>query len=275
MTRFDCHVHMDVKYSSAAELISKLDAASVTGANIISVPPNGYVFSKEPADYEERVASLLSFVSEYPDRLIPSLFIHPDEESVLDKIDDAVSRGVRGFKMMCSDYYVYEDKSMRVLEKIAKVKRPVLFHSGILYDGKVSSAYNRPINWECLIEIPGLRFALAHCSWPWIDECIALYGKMRDCRMRLGDGACEMFVDITPGTPRIYRKELFTKLHSLGWFDYNILFGTDNEADKYSVEYADYLQKMDDGFYDELEVSAKVRKKIYEDNFKRFFNLQV
>ena len=41
----------------------------------------------------------------------------------------------------------------------------------------VSCEYNRPLHWEAVCRIPGLRFSLAHCSWPWYDEAIAAGGS--------------------------------------------------------------------------------------------------
>ncbi len=56
---------------------------------------------------------------------------------------------------------------------------------------------------------------MGHCSWPWYDECIALYGKFLNALEK--DGAPEMFFDLTPGTPVIYRRDLLTKLFTVGY----------------------------------------------------------
>lgn len=275
MLRYDTHVHMNELAADADAFIAQLDAGGMTGANVFSVPPPSYIFTKETAEYEERIHSLLALTQKYPDRLFPSLFIHPDEDGILSKIEDAAGRGVLGFKMICSDYFVYEDKSMRILEKLANLNKPVLFHSGILWDGKVSSAYNKPINWECCLDIPGLTFALAHCSWPWIDECIALYGKLRAARRIRPDMSCRMFIDITPGTPDIYRKELMTKLHFIGYeLDQAVLFGSDSRVQHYSGEGIRHLRSKDDAIYDELGISETARENIYGNNLLRFFGIE-
>ena len=74
----------------------------------------------------------------------------------------------------------------------------------------------------------GLRFALAHVSWPWVDECLAVYGKFLNALTRRRELSVEMFIDTTPGTPRIYRQEVLTKLMTIGYdVEHNILFGTD------------------------------------------------
>lgn len=75
-----------------------------------------------------------------------------------------------------------------------------------------SSQYNRPSEFEPLLEINGLKFSLAHISWPWCDELIAVYGKFLNAYAGNPDHSVEMFIDITPGTPPIYRQEVLTKL---------------------------------------------------------------
>lgn len=274
MLRYDNHVHMNELAADPDKFLKLLEAGGMTGANVISVPPTGYIFTKESADYEERIQSLLAVTKDHSDRLFPILFIHPDEDGILSKIEDAAGRGVLGYKMICSDYYVYEEKSMRVLEKIAQLDKPVLFHSGILWDGKVSSAYNKPINWECCLDIPGLRFTLAHCSWPWIDECIALYGKLRAARRIRPDASCQMFIDITPGTPDIYRKELMTKLHLIGYeLDQAVLFGSDNRVQYYDDAYTREICRKDNAIYDELGISEAARENIYGKNLLKFLGI--
>ena len=80
-----------------------------------------------------------------------------------------------------------------------------------------------------------------------------------------------MFFDITPGTPEIYRKELLTKLCTVGYnIGNNILFGTDCLADGYDSKMADKWLQLDSGILDELGVSSAYRKRLYEENIYRF-----
>jgi predicted TIM-barrel fold metal-dependent hydrolase len=160
---------------------------------------------------------------------------------------------------------------MALLRKIASLNVPVIFHTGILWDGNVSSSYNRPINWEALIEIEGIRFSMGHCSWPWVDECIAVYGKfLHYYNTRISS---EMFFDITPGTPEIYRRDLLTKLFTVGYdVENNIMFGTDSLTNDYNPSWLKKWLTLDNKIMDDLNISSDVRKKIYEDNFMRFLN---
>ena len=274
MERFDNHIHLRTHEIVPQQLLSQLEAAGIHGANVFSLSPKEITAFDLVKDYEERITHVLRFCKGYTDRLFPILWVHPDEDGILSKVDDAVSRGIFGFKIICNNFYAYEDKSLRLLERIAATGKPVIFHSGILWDGTVSSAYNKPVNWECCLEIPHLKFALAHCSWPWHDECIAMYGKFLNAMNKRSDISAEMFIDITPGTPPIYRKELLYKLSCIGYdIEHNLLFGTDCRADDYNIEWSSQCQKRDDALYDELGIGQETRALIYGGNLKRFLGL--
>lgn len=274
MQRFDGHTHLRVLGADPHRLIAQLEQAGMTGAAVFSVPPEGYTIMNTTAPYEERVADVLAFTAAYPDRLFPILWVHPDEPDICTKVADAAARGIKGFKMICNNYYVYEDKAMALLRAIAATGKPVLFHSGILWDGAVSSNYNKPVNWECCLEIPHLKFALAHVSWPWCDENLALYGKFLNAYTKRPDLSVEMFVDITPGTPPIYRREVLTKLHTIGYdIQHNLLFGTDGRADDYNTDWCRQWQQTDDAIYAELGLSEDTVAATYGSNLMRFLGL--
>jgi len=79
-----------------------------------------------------------------------------------------------------------------------------------------------------------------------------------------------MFIDTTPGTPEIYREEVFRKLYTIGYnIENNVLFGTDCSTD-YSAEYAKDILDMDRRALDSIGVSAEKREKYYEKNVERF-----
>ena len=86
MQRYDIHVHMNELAASADDFIERLEKGNMTGANVLSVPPTQNIFTKEQAEYEERIKSLLSVTSKYPDRLFPTLFVHPDEDGIISKV---------------------------------------------------------------------------------------------------------------------------------------------------------------------------------------------
>ena len=110
---------------------------------------------------------------------------------------------------------------------------------------------------------------MGHCSWPWTDECIAVYGKFLNAASRCNKA--EMFLDLTPGTPEIYRRDLLTKLFTIGYdVENNIFFGTDCDADAYNSSWSLKLYETDKKLLDELGVSRKVRENLYYNNTLRF-----
>ena len=269
MQKFDMHIHADGAKPDPEAILSEMAKAGIWGGCIFSCPPKQY--SKERGrTFEERMEEVLAWANGYEDRIFPVIWIHPYEENLIENIRLAVERGIAGFKMICCDYYVYEARCLEVLREIAKLNKPVFFHSGILWSGTVSSKYNRPLNWEPLMEIEGLRFSMGHCSWPWIDECIALYGKFLNSLTTRN--TAEMFFDITPGTPKIYREELLRKLYTIGYdVGNNIMFGTDATASHYNAEWAKSWCDCDREILMELGVSEENISRLYHDNLLRFF----
>jgi hypothetical protein len=156
-----------------------------------------------------------------------------------------------------------------MMREIAALGLPVIFHSGILWDNGASGKYTRPVNYEPLLEVENLRFSMGHCSWPWVDECIALYGKFLHAK---NEGKrVDMFFDITPGTPKIYREELLTKLYTIGYnVGDNVMFGLDSLADDYKIEWAKDWLKTDGEILINLGVSKKNLEKLYCGNMMRF-----
>ena len=270
MIKFDMHIHALNTKPNPEYLIQKLDASGIYGACVFSNWPKK-ANEKLGTSFNERLEEILSWTKGFEDRLFPVLWIHPYEENIIENIHIAAKRGIAAFKIICTNFYIYEERCIKVLEEIAKLNLPVIFHSGILWDGQVSSNFNRPLNWEALLGIKGLRFSMGHCSWPWIDECIAMYGKFLNALRYNGDDNAEMFFDITPGTPEIYREELLTKLYTIGYdVSNNVMFGTDSNAHEYSVDWANKWLDIDRIIFEKLGVSKENQEKLYYSNLMRF-----
>lgn len=275
MKIYDTHIHAEGADPNPSKLIEDMEKAGVYGGAVFSVRPTESYGSCK-MDYKERLENVLGWTKGYEGRLFPVLWIHPREKNLDEKIRDAASRGIAAFKMICDDYYVYDDISMKTIECIAQIGKPVIFHSGILWLGKaVSANYNRPANWEILLTIPNLRFSMAHCSWPWYDECIALYGRLMAAYRNDPKGASEMFFDLTPGTPVIYREDLMTKLFNCNYdVPHNIMFGTDSLAEDYCPEGNKLWIDIDNKIYDKLGITEEIKNLIYCDNFLRFIGVK-
>lgn len=272
MKIFDMHIHASSVKADREKLLSQMDAGGVFGGCVFSnqpyLPKEGTIF-ESGTSFDVRLNEILELTKGYEDRLFPVMWIHPDEPDIMSNIHKAADSGILAFKMICNDFYVYEEKCMKLLRECAKLKKPVIFHSGILWDKGVSSKYNRPLNWEALLEIEGLKFSMGHCSWPWIDECVALYGKFLNSLTHRN--TAEMFFDITPGTPKIYRKELLQKIYNVGYdVGDNVMFGTDASAENYNSEWAADWIKTDREILLELGVSSENLNKLYYNNLLRF-----
>ena len=83
----------------------------------------------------------------------------------------------------------------------------------------------------------------------------------------------QMFIDITPGTPPIYRLDALTKLLTVGYdIHENIIFGTDCYGENYSIEKATKWLKIDKAILRKLKLS-RIADNIYCENFRRFIGL--
>jgi predicted TIM-barrel fold metal-dependent hydrolase len=205
----------------------------------------------------------------FSDRIIPFYWIDPLEEDAFEQVDKAVAAGIVGFKVICNRHFPGDDRPMQVWERIAKTGKPILFHSGILYGNGPWSQYNRPMGFEPLFEIPRLRFALAHVSRPWCDENLAVYGYWQSRRHK-GTTSAEMFIDTTPGTPRIYRREVLGKIYSIGYdIEDNVIFGTDYN-NRYNSDYTKQILAMDKDALDNAGATPAQREKYYSKNLLRF-----
>ena len=104
-----------------------------------------------------------------------------------------------------------------------------------------------------------------------MDECLAVYGKFLNALTRRRELSVEMFIDTTPGTPRIYRQEMLTKLMTIGYdIEHNILFGTDCVANEYDAKWAAEWIERDGGIYAGLDVSQETQDNIFGNNLLRF-----
>lgn len=269
--RYDDHIHIMHGKPEPARFAESLAAAGITGGVLLSECPNRFGPEiPEPPPPEEAMDNALEWASGNPN-LFPFYWIDPVAPGAEKLVDLAVEKGMYGFKVLPGFFMPGDTRAIPVYQRIAAAGKPILFHSGILWDGRPSSKYTRPGNYEELLAVPGLRFALAHVSWPWHDECISVYGKILDCHHIHGDALPEMFIDLTPGTPPIYRKEVLTKLFKVGYdVKDHILFGTDGTTPTYGVNWSREWQERDAAIYEELGLDETAVDSIYRGALQRF-----
>jgi len=265
----DGHIHIGDSNASKPEFLSSLNAAGFEGGLIISPAPTSFPHSDGPTDWKYRLDIVDDFCKDNAN-LFPFVWIDPLEEDIEEQITNASGR-VAGYKVICNRFYPSNEKAMKAYRLIASLNKPILFHSGILYDGMDSARYNRPGEFECLLEVADLRFALAHVSWPWCDECIAVYGKFQNAYNLRPDVSSEMFIDLTPGTPPIYRKEVLTKIFTVGYdLVNNVIFGSDGSVGSYGAEWIGQWVARDKAIYSDLMITEDIIDKIFGSNLRRF-----
>ena len=269
--RYDSHVHVAPGEPDPARLVKSFGEAGLAGGCIFSEDPNRFPNDiRQPHDPEKAIDAVIAWASGSP-TIYPFYWIDPARPDACDLVDLAIEKGVYGFKVIRSQGRPCDEKSMPVYAKIAKYGKPLTFHTGILWDGRASSDNFRPANWEPLLDIPYLRFALAHVSWPWCDECIAVFGKLLNAIGARGEKVPEMFIDTTPGTPEIYRREVLTKVYAVGYDVHDhVMFGTDGTVNRYNTAWAKKWMGVDDAVYAELKLSARQIDANYRTALQRY-----
>jgi predicted TIM-barrel fold metal-dependent hydrolase len=271
----DGHIHLTDGDPAPDTLLTDLAAAGVGGGALISQRPA--CFDRTSPRPAQPPAARLQHVLDWcaaGTNLYPLYWIDPLSPDALDQAAMAVGRGIVGFKVICAHFPPGHPDALRVFRAIADAGKPILFHSGILWDGQPSSQFNRPAGFEALLDVPGLRFALAHISWPWCDELIAVYGKFLNALGCSRSAPVEMFVDITPGTPPVYRQRALTDLFTVGYdVADHVIFGSDCHAPGYNHQWTREWLQRDAEILTGLGLGQDVLDKVQGENLRRFLGL--
>lgn len=277
----DAHVHFRGT-ENAERVLEAMDAAGIDKIGAISPRP-GTTASEQIAALE----SLIPILRESPDRFFGLAYINPLLEDAPEIMSKAVNEwGYRGVKMIPDHWYPYDERFQVLFETIEQTGISALFHSGILWGNGDSSRFCRPVDFEVLINYPRITFALAHIGWPWTDECIALAGRFSadivDPSFALQEHAprpsesdpyrSQMYIDITMGAPRPYRREAIAKaLAIIG--DYQLLYGSDCDSPEDPAALAHHARLDEALLKGELGQPSESVGRIMHDNFEHFFKL--
>jgi predicted TIM-barrel fold metal-dependent hydrolase len=261
-------VHLGGDTVDRAGLLLALDAAGVDVCILLSLPPASFAGTGD-SGAGDRLANLERWCAGEP-RLVPFFWIDPVEPDAVRQVELALQSGVSGFKVIANHFFPGDPRALPVYRAIAAADKPILFHSGILWDGGNSSRYCRPAEFEALLAVSGLRFALAHASWPWCDECLAVFGKFEQAR-GLRPDTSQMFIDLTPGTPPIYREELLRRVYTIGYdVAESLLWGIDSFVPGYDPAYVHRWLERDRKILDSLGVGEGAREQLFHRNLERF-----
>jgi len=255
----DCHVHCHGN-EKAKDVLKTMDKCGMDKIFLLAPPPRR-MSTAESIDCVAKIAR------ESKERIIPFAWIEPTLRGAVAEVERAVSdSGIKGVKMIPNRWFPWEERCFPVYEKIEELQVPILFHSGILWSYGDTSRFCKPVNFEIMLEFPGIRFALAHIGWPWTEECMAVLGKVRASRRRKDMDPKQMFIDITPGTPPSRRREIMKMALDLAGEDY-LLFGTDNGAlgDRSKV-----VLQRDRKIFASLGTSKRAQNKMFGENAMKF-----
>jgi len=254
----DAHLHCSGR-ENAAEVLHSLDEAGVDVAVLLAPFLDGPV-----TRFDDRTSlqagneHLSRLVRGHEDRLYGFAVVNPAFPTASDDLEDAVQRlGLRGLKLVPSGWYPYEDCAHRVYARAAELKIPILFHSGILIDGR-SGRFCRPVFYEAVRDHPGLRVTLAHLSWPWCDEANAV--GVIDRINGVKPAESQFRFDISFGPPPVYRHSVLKKALDVLGPDL-LQFGSDRFFPCKGEHIRGALEEVNQ-LLDDLEVDSTARQKI-------------
>jgi len=216
----DCHVHVGGQ-ADAKDVLGPMDASGVDRVILISPSERTSL-----ATTRENLLTTQRLFDAAPDRLSGLAWVNPTIDGMADLAAEAVeTMGFAGIKIIPDHYTVCDERLDGFWERMNALEARLLFHTGILYGFEDGSRFCRPVYLERLLHWPKIRFAMAHISWPWCEECLAVMGRMR-AAAGYDPAKWQSYVDITPGTPpHIRRQALANAIDFCG--PERIMFGTD------------------------------------------------
>jgi uncharacterized protein len=191
-----------------AAVIFTVDAEAATGHRAIS--------SQEVAET----------AAAFPDVLIPFASIDPAHgplgvREARRLVDDF---GVRGFKFHPSlqEFYPNDRLAYPLYEVIEALGVPALFHTGqtgigarVHGGGGVRLKYSNPLHIDDLaVDFPDLRIVMAHPSFPWQDEALAVAAHKPN-----------VYIDLSGWSPKYFPPQLIQYANTL--LKDKVLFGSD------------------------------------------------
>ena len=228
MKIMDCHVHAHGAIATD-KVLQQMDINGVEKTIVLS--------EKDRTSLERTRANLeltASAVRQAPDRLTGLACVNPLIPGMADLAEEALTdMGFAGFKMFSDHWYAYEERLEPFWERMDKLRARIQFHTGILYACEDSSRFSRPVYLEKLLHYPRIRFVMAHISWPWCEECLAVMGRMRSF-VKNDKSKWQSYIDLTPGTPPHIRKEAVRNAISFCGAD-RLMFGTDSSITNDSI----------------------------------------
>ncbi|MBI2994763.1 MAG: amidohydrolase [Gammaproteobacteria bacterium] len=183
----------------------------------------------------------------------------------VDEVKRAVEElGLKGFKFhpATQAFYPNEPRFYPIYAAISRYNVPVLVHTGttgigagLPGGGGVKLGGCRPIPYidDVAADFPGINFILAHPSWPWQEEALAMAVHKPN-----------VFIDLSGWSPKYFSESLIRYSNSL--LQDKIMFGTDYPL----ITPERWLQD-----FTKAPFKDEVRSKILFDNANRLLGLNL
>lgn len=209
----------------------------------------------------EEVAEL---AAKYNDCLIPfaSIDPHKGKMGVREAIKLIEEYGVRGFKFHPSSqgFYPNDRLAYPLYEVIQHYKLPALFHSGQTGVGSgapggmgVRLKYSNPMHVDDVAaDFPELTIILAHPSFPWQDEALAVATHKP-----------KVYIDLSGWSPKYFPPILIQYANTL--LKHKVLFGSDYPV----ITPARWIQD-----FDKIAIKDEVRPLIMKENAIKVLGLR-
>jgi uncharacterized protein len=283
LTAIDVHTHCEVGRDGHGSLSPELLDASATYFK--AGGPRQPTIDETAAYYRERRMAAVVFTvdSEYltghprianeevadgcaahPDVLIPfaSVDPHRGRAGIREACRLVAEHGVRGFKFHPSlQGFAPDDRlAYPLYEAIEELGVPALFHTGqtgigagVPGGGGIRLKYSNPMLVDDVaVDFPDLRIILAHPSFPWQDEALAVATHKE-----------HVYIDLSGWSPRYFPPQLIRYANTL--LQDKVLFGSDYPVlspDRWRADFA------------ALDIKPAVRPKILKDNAARLLGLE-
>jgi predicted TIM-barrel fold metal-dependent hydrolase len=208
----------------------------------------------------EEIADL---AREHADVLIPFGSVDPGRGKAGAKMAERLitEHGVRGFKFHPSDQGFFPNDPMAypLYEVIQGHGLPALFHSGTTGVGSGQRAgggirlkYSNPIHLDDVaVDFPDMPIVIAHPSFPWQDEALAVAGHKP-----------QVYIDLSGWSPKYFPPQLVAQINSL--LKKKVLFGSDFPAITPERWLKDFAT---------LPIKDEVRPLVLKENAARLFGL--
>ena len=222
----DVHIHTRGT-EDGNKILKAMDEVGLKRVVLFAVPPHRSEEAKgEKQPHKIILDQIAKLVKVDPERLIGFAWIEPTLEDAVDAVKYAFEeKGLCGVKMIPNHWYPADEGPQACFAKINEYGKPMLFHTGILWGRSDTSQHCRPAFFEIMLHYPKIRFAMAHLSWPWTDECFAVCGKFRAAGGYKPEN-WRSYADMTSGAPRIWKTDAMRKgLAYMG--DRQFVYGSD------------------------------------------------